>query len=370
MKFGSGQSVKRVEDHRLLTGHGRYTDDLQREGMLFGATLRSPYGHADIRSIDVEAARAMPGVVAVYTHEDTADYGPIPCLVPLSGKLQTPRILLAKDRVRFVGDAVAFVVAESREAARAGAEAIEVDYAELPVVASLDAAIADGAPVIWSESAKGNILFDWQVGDGDAAKAALAGSAHVTTLRIVQNRVAPTSMEVRAALGEYDAEKGFTLSTGSQGVAGIRAMMAGLILKVPADQLRVVTGDVGGGFGMKSVHLCRICARPPRRPRARPPGQMDRRPRRRLPDRYPWPRDGQRGQPRLSTSHRPHHRPRRSKPGPTLARIRRSSAPPFRPWRAARSWAGCTASPPSTTSSTASPPTPHPVDAYRGAGTP
>ena len=252
MKFGAGQSVKRVEDVRLLTGKGNYTDDLQRDGMLYGVTLRSPYAHAEIRGIDTSAALAVPGVVAVYTHEDVADYGPIPCLVPFSAPLETPRILLAKDRVRFVGDAVAFVVATSREAARAGSEAIEVDYAELPVVASLDAALAEGAPKIWPE-AKSNSLFDWAVGDGDKTAAALAGSAHVTSLRIVQNRVAPTSMEVRAALGEYDAATGvYTLSTGSQGVAGMRAMLAGPILKTSPDKVKIVTGDVGGGFGMKT----------------------------------------------------------------------------------------------------------------------
>jgi carbon-monoxide dehydrogenase large subunit len=271
MKFGAGQSVKRVEDVRLLTGQGRFTDDLQRDGMLYGVTLRSPYGHAEIRSLDVSAARAMPGVVAVYTYDDVADYGPVPCLVPLSGPITTPRILLAKDRVRFVGDAVAFVVGESREAARAGAEAIEVDYAELPVVASLDAALAPGAAKIWPEAAS-NSLFDWAVGDGDKAAAALAGSTHVTSLRIVQNRVAPTSMEVRAALGEYDpTTQVFTLSTGSQGVAGMRGMLAGMILKVAPEQVRIVTGDVGGGFGMKTfiyaeyplvLHAARDLGRP------------------------------------------------------------------------------------------------------------
>ena len=270
MKFGAGQSVKRVEDVRLLTGKGKFTDDLQREGMLYGVTLRSPYGHAEIKSIDTAAALALPGVVAVYTHDDVAGYGPIPCLVPLSAPLVTPRILLANDRVRFVGDAVAFVVGETREAARAGAEAIEVDYAELPVVASLDAALADGAPKIWPEAAS-NSLFDWSVGDAELNKAALAASSHVTSLRVVQNRVAPTSMEVRAALGEYDAETGFTLSTGSQGVAGMRQMLAGPILNVPIEQVRIVTGDVGGGFGMKTfiyaeyplvLHAARALGRP------------------------------------------------------------------------------------------------------------
>ncbi len=270
MKFGAGQSVKRVEDVRLLTGAGQYTDDLSRPGMLYGTTLRSPYAHAEIRGIDVSGALAVPGVVAVYTQADLGDYGVIPCLVPFSGKVTTPHTLLADGRVRFVGDGVAFVVAETREAARAGADAIEVDYAELPVVASLDAALAEGAPKIW-DAAASNSLFDWEAGDGAAAAAAIAASPHVTRLRIVQNRVAPTSMEVRAALGEFDPASGFTLTTGSQGVAGMRAMMAAQVMKVPPEQMRIVTHDVGGGFGMKTfiyseyplvLHAARALGRP------------------------------------------------------------------------------------------------------------
>jgi carbon-monoxide dehydrogenase large subunit len=251
MKFGTGQSTPRVEDARLLTGQGRYTDDMARPGMLYGTTLRSPHAHAEIKSIDISAALDVPGVVAVYTHADIAAYGPIPCLVPLSGEVKTPRTLLAGDRVRFVGDGVAFVVAESREAARAGAEAIWVDYEELPAVASIAAAIAPDAPKIWPQAAS-NSLFDWQVGNPDGVADALASAAHVTRLRIIQNRVAPTSMEVRAALGEFDGEAGFTLTTGSQGVASMRRELSKVILKVPEDQMRIVTHDVGGGFGMKS----------------------------------------------------------------------------------------------------------------------
>lgn len=251
MKFGTGQSTPRVEDARLLTGQGRYTDDMARPGMLYGTTLRSPHAHAAISSIDISAALEVPGVVAVYTHADIAGYGPIPCLVPLSGEVKTPRTLLAGDRVRFVGDGVAFVVAETREAARAGAEAIWVEYEELPAVASIAAAIAPDAPKIWPQAAS-NSLFDWQVGNPDAVAEALANAAHVTRLRIIQNRVAPTSMEVRAALGEFDAEAGFTLTTGSQGVASMRRELSKVILKVPEDQVRIITHDVGGGFGMKS----------------------------------------------------------------------------------------------------------------------
>lgn len=270
MKFGTGQSVTRVEDARLLTGQGRYTDDLARPGMLYGVTLRSPHAHAEIRGIDVSAALAVPGVVAVYTHKDIEGYGPIPCLVPLSGEVKTPRVLLAGDRVRFVGDGVAFVVAETREAARAGAEAIWVDYEELPAVASIEAALAPGAALIWPE-AKSNSLFDWQVGNPAGVEAAIASAAHVTRLKIIQNRIAPTSMEVRAALGEYSEGEGFTLTTGSQGVASMRRELAKVVLQVPLEQVRVVTHDVGGGFGMKSFlypeyALCLHAARHLKRP--------------------------------------------------------------------------------------------------------
>jgi aerobic carbon-monoxide dehydrogenase large subunit len=270
MKFGTGQSTARVEDARLLTGQGRFTDDLARPGMLYGCTLRSPHAHARISSIDTASALLVPGVVAVYTHADIADYGPIPCLVPLSGDVKTPRLLLASDTVRFVGDGVAFVVAETREAARAGADAVWVDYDELPAVASPAAALAADAPLIWPEAGS-NSLFDWQVGDGAAAQAAVDGAAHVTRLTILQNRIAPTSMEVRAALGEFDAEAGFTLTTGSQGVASMRRELAKVVLNVPIDQVRVVTHDVGGGFGMKSflypeyglvLHAARALGRP------------------------------------------------------------------------------------------------------------
>lgn len=270
MRFGTGQSIPRVEDARLLTGHGCYTDDLARPGMLFGATLRSPHAHAAIRAIDTAAALEVPGVVAVYTHQDVADYGAIPCLVPLSGAVTTPRVLLADGHVRFVGDGVAFVVAETREAARAGCDAIFVDYAERPAVASIAAAIAADAPLIWPQAGS-NRLFTWEVGDAAAADAAIAGAAHVTRLRLIQNRVAPASMEVRAALGEYDDAAGFTLTTGSQGVAGMRQQLARSILLAPVDRVRIVTRDVGGGFGMKSflypeyalvLHAARALGRP------------------------------------------------------------------------------------------------------------
>ncbi len=267
MKFGIGQSPRRVEDFRLLTGRGRFTDDVHETGMLFAATVRSPYGHARIAGIDASEAKAVPGVVAVYTHADIAAYGVIPCLVPFS-KVATPRALLTGDVARFVGDGVAFVVAESREAARAGAEAVIVDYDELPAVTSLADALAADAPKVWDE-ASSNDLFTFPLGDAAAAGAGLAAAAHVTRLRIIQNRVAPTSMEVRAAVGRWD-DTGFTLDFGGQGVAGAQKMLAA-IMGVEAGQMRVRTGDVGGGFGMKAflypeyglvLHAARDLGRP------------------------------------------------------------------------------------------------------------
>ncbi len=248
MKFG-GQSVKRVEDERLLTGGGRYTDDLAFDGMVHGVTLRSPYGHARITRIDTSEARAMPGVLAVYTIDDLGDYGPLPCMVPLSGPIKTTRPILTRDTVRFVGEGIAFVVAETREAARQASEAIEVDFDELPAVATIAEALAEGAPAIWPD-APSNTVFDWQVGDSAGTDAAIASAAHVTRLRVVQNRIAPTSMEVRAAVGLHDSGA-YTLAVPSQGVADMRDIITGEILKVPAERLRLITGDVGGGFGMK-----------------------------------------------------------------------------------------------------------------------
>lgn len=266
---GVGKSIERVEDARLLTGQGRYTDDIQLPGMAFGVTLRSPYGHAVLKRIDTSEARTMPGVLAIYLADDLADYGGLPCAVSLSGQIKTPRPLLARDRVRFVGEGIAFVVAQTREQARAAADAIDIDVDELPAVASLSAATAPGAPAIWPD-APGNIVFKWEAGNSAAADAALAAAAHVTSLRIVQNRIAPTSIEVRAAVGDWDGSS-FTLHTGSQGVAGMRQLLAGVVLKCPPDKLRILTGDVGGGFGMKSflyaeyalvLHAARMLGRP------------------------------------------------------------------------------------------------------------
>ncbi len=268
MKFGIGQSVERVEDKRLASGNGCYTDDVRYENMAHGVTVRSPYGHARILSVDITAAQNMPGVLAVYTASDIAEYGPIPNLVPLNPTAITPRFALNGDVVRFVGDPVAFVVAHTAQQAHDGAEAVMVDYEELPAVVSMDEAIS--APNIWP-GIENNKAWDWQIGNGLETAAALESAAHVIKLRIVQNRVAPTSMEVRAAVGQYDATRGFTLNVGSQGVAGMRMQLAKQILKIDPAQVRVITQDVGGGFGMKSfvfheyilvLHAARDLGRP------------------------------------------------------------------------------------------------------------
>jgi aerobic carbon-monoxide dehydrogenase large subunit len=269
MKFGLGQSVLRTEDERLITGKGRFTDDMTAPGAVHGVTVRSPYGHAKILSIDTSAALAVPGVLAVYTADDIAAYGDIACLVVFNKDAQTPHMALCKDVVRHVGDGVAFVVAESRDAARAGADAVMVDYEDLPAVGSIDEAIAPGASAVWEHSPN-NIPWTWTLGQEAPTDSAIAAAHHVTSVRLVQQRVAPTSMEVRAALAEYTAEGGFTLTVGSQGVANMRMLLCGT-LRISPDQLRVVTHDVGGGFGMKSfiypeyilcLHAARALGRP------------------------------------------------------------------------------------------------------------
>ncbi len=251
MKFGTGQSILRTEDQRLLTGKGRFTDDLQLPNMAYGVTVRSPYGHADILSIDTSAASVMPGVRAVFTAKDLVSYAPLPCALNFNPQAATPQLLLADTRVRFVGEGVAFVVADTRAQAKAAAEAVMVDYADLPAVATIEDAIASGAVSIWDHSPS-NQPWTWEAGDASACDAAFATAKQITKARLVQNRVAPTSMEVRAALASFETETGFTLYTGTQGVAGMLKSLAGMGLNEPAQRMRVISGDVGGGFGMKT----------------------------------------------------------------------------------------------------------------------
>ncbi len=258
-KFGIGQSVRRLEDPRLLTGGGRYTDDTRLDGPAARmVVLRSPHAHAEIRRIDITAAQKAPGVLLVLTGEDVkkAGFGDVPCLVPLqnrdgSPRAETPRPMLAQGRVRHVGDAVALVVAETLEQAKDAAELIEVDYAPLPHVVGTFEAAQEGAPLV-HDHIKDNIAFDWEMGDRAGTDAAFARANRVVRLELVNQRLVVNSMEPRGAICEYDArDDRSTLWLSSQGVHMIRPVVADMILKIGSPKLRVRTGDVGGGFGMK-----------------------------------------------------------------------------------------------------------------------
>ena len=255
-KFGLAQPVRRVEDPRLLKGNGRYTDDISLPGMLWAAVLRSPHAAASLGAIDTTAAKAVPGVVAVYTGADLdADgIGGLPCAIPLKNRDGTPRFdpphpVLATDAVRHVGDPVALVVAETQKAARDGAEAIEVAYDVLPSVTDLATATDAGQPAVWPGAAN-NTCFDWEIGDKAQVEALFASAAHVTSLTVINNRVVVNSMEARAALADY-ADGRWTLHTNTQGGWVIKSLLGKAVFHVPEEQFRVVTPDVGGGFGMK-----------------------------------------------------------------------------------------------------------------------
>ena len=250
--------MRRVEDQRLLTGQGQYSDDINLPGQAVSVVLRSPVAHAEIKSLDKSAAAAAPGVLAVYTAEDlSADrVGDIPCMVPMPGKngsgtIQPPHPVLARGRVRHVGDPVAFIVAETLAQARDAAELIEVDYEDLPVVSDTAAALAPDSPQIWDE-APNNLCLDWEIGDAAAAEAAFAKAKHVTTLELVNNRVVVAPIEPRAALGEYETDsETLVLRTSTQGGMRMRPQLAQKIFNVPDDKVRIITPDVGGSFGMK-----------------------------------------------------------------------------------------------------------------------
>jgi carbon-monoxide dehydrogenase large subunit len=247
--------MRRREDLRLLTGHGTFTDDRLLAGAAVGVVVRSPHAHAEIRSIDVEAARAAPGVLAVLTGADleARGVGPIPCLfASTEGPIHpTPWHALARDRVRHVGDPVAFVVAESDARARDAAEAVRVDYRPLPAVLDLERAIAEADP-IWPFAPR-NIAHRMERGDRAATERAFAAAAHVVRARIVNQRIAACCLEPRAGSATWDrGSDSYTLHTVSQGVHGQREMLARKILGIPEHRLRVICGDVGGAFGVKN----------------------------------------------------------------------------------------------------------------------
>ncbi len=258
---GIGAAVRRKEDRRFLTGRGTYTDDINRPGQLHAVILRSPHAHARILKIDTKAAAKMPGVVAIFTGADMAkdNVGGIPCGWLIKNKDDTPMAepphpALVTDRVRHVGDQIAVVIAEIRSQARDAAEAIQVDYEELPAIVDTAAAARPGAPQVW-EQAKNNVCYDWHLGDKAAVDAAFAKAHHVTKIDLVNNRLIANAMEPRAAIGEYDRATGdYTLYTTSQNPHVIRLLMGAFVLHLPEHKLRVVAPDVGGGFGSKIFH--------------------------------------------------------------------------------------------------------------------
>jgi carbon-monoxide dehydrogenase large subunit len=256
---GIGASVRRKEDLRFLSGRGNYTDDINRPGQTHAFILRSPHAHAAIKAIDTARAKAMPGVLAVFTGADTAGIGGIPCGWQIHNKDGSPMAepkhpVLAEGKVRHVGDPVAVVIAETKAQARDAGEAILVEYDPLPAAATMEQALRPGATLV-HEGAPGNLCYDWHIGDQAAQEAAFAKAHKVVTFETTNNRLVPNAMEPRAAIGEYDAQSGdYTLYTTSQNPHVIRLLMGAFVLNIPEAKLRVVAPDVGGGFGSKIYH--------------------------------------------------------------------------------------------------------------------
>lgn len=256
MKFGAGQSVRRTEDIRFITGNGQYTDDLSFPRQAYAAFVRSPYAHAKINGIDSSAAKSAPGVVAVLTQADIVVAGGhnMPSHTPMKGRdgsapKGVDKPLLAEAQVTFSGEAVAMVIAQTLAEARDAAELVAVDYEDLPAAGTL--AAAPDAPAIFDGIAN-NESFDWVNGNEAATNAAFAAAAHTASIDVVQNRIVVNSMETRNAIGLYDsAADTYELYSGSQGAGGLRGRLAGTV-GIAEDKLRVVTPDVGGGFGMKA----------------------------------------------------------------------------------------------------------------------
>ncbi|MGH7070514.1 MAG: xanthine dehydrogenase family protein molybdopterin-binding subunit [Acetobacteraceae bacterium] len=257
-KFGTAQSVRRVEDPRLLQGRGCYTDDITPSGTLHAVVVRSPHAHARIRAIDTAAAGRFPGVLGVFTAADLkADgVGPMPCEVSLqsrdgSDNASPPRPALTGDFTRYVGDPVALVIGATLNAARDGAGALAIDYEILHSITDLARATDANASPVWPEVTR-NICFDWEIGDQAATDAAFARARHVSRIKVVNNRVVVCSMEARAAIAQYDAASGrWTLSTCTQGGWLLKRHL-GTVFGVDPERFQVLTPDVGGGFGMKA----------------------------------------------------------------------------------------------------------------------
>lgn len=258
MSTGIGDAVKRKEDKRFTTGKGKYTDDVRNDNQAYAAFVRSPHAHARVTGIDASAALAMDGVIDVLNGAQlTGDgIGNIICGWAVTSKDGSPMNMgawsaLATEKVRYVGDAVAVVIAETQALARIAAEAVEVSYEQLSVAASIAAAMEADAPEI-HENAPGNLIYDWEIGDEAATDAGLVGAAHVTTLDVINNRLSPNPMEPRSAVATYDdSEEQYTLYTTSQNPHVARLVLSAFYNVAPEHKLRVIAPDVGGGFGAK-----------------------------------------------------------------------------------------------------------------------
>jgi aerobic carbon-monoxide dehydrogenase large subunit len=251
MKFGFGQPLRRKEDDPLLRGAGRYVADVSPTNPLHAVVIRSPHAHARFRIGDLARVRAMPGVRLVLTAADISALGPLPTPGVLPDvDIKVPHYpILAKDVVRHVGDAVAFVVADSIDAAKDAAEAVEIDWQPLPHIIGAVAALKSGAPKVWAERPD-NLAFETEVGDARASKEAFAKAARIVELTIVNQRLVTNYLDTRGVVAEFDGER-YTLTLSSQGSHIIRDIIGGAVMKLPPEKMRVVTPDVGGGFGTK-----------------------------------------------------------------------------------------------------------------------
>ena len=248
-----GQSRPRTEDQRFLTGAGRFVEDIDVPGVAWAQVVRSPHAHAGMTGIDTAAARRVPGVLAVYTYDDIAGLGMMGCptqVATMEPMKVPPRPALARHRVRHVGDPVAFVVAETRTAARDGAEAVAVSYDPLPCVVDGVAAMASEAPLLW-DGIPGNVSYRFQKGDAAAVHAAFGASEYSIELELINNRLIVAPTETRAGIGRY-GDGGFELILTAAGVHGIRDQLAG-VFGEPHERMRVIAPDVGGGFGIKNA---------------------------------------------------------------------------------------------------------------------
>ena len=256
-----GRPVKRVEDKRFITGKGRYTDDIVLPGMLYAQIIRSHYAHAKILSVDISAAESMEGVVAIYTGKDIAEAGinGVPCGWQVDFKngetmKEPPHPLLVADKTRYMGDSVAVVIAGSKAQAKDAAELVIIDYEPLEAVVDAKEAVEDDAPLV-HDDIPNNMSFDWELGDREKTNQAMTKADHITTLEFINQRLIPNAIEPRCAIGDYDnTNDKYTLYTSSQNPHLIRLLMCAFVLGIPEHKVRVISPDVGGGFGSKIFH--------------------------------------------------------------------------------------------------------------------